>query len=141
MTHERKPLYGIIGIAALAVMLAAVGLYVVMSSRGDQAARGNATPGAMPGATNLPAGAGTAVPPAAVPSIEVAADRLAKRLNANDGTGDDWALLARSYVQMQRFPEAVDAFDKALRKLPGDQALIDAQAAARKAAGGSAPTK
>ena len=138
---DRKQLYGILGIAALAIVVAAVGLYVMGSSRGDQAARGNATPGAMPGAATPPATAGTAVPPAAVPSIEVAADRLAKRLNANDGTGDEWALLARSYVQMQRFPEAVDAFDKALRKMPGDQALIDARAAARKAAGSSAPAK
>ncbi|MEO8676285.1 MAG: tetratricopeptide repeat protein, partial [Casimicrobiaceae bacterium] len=94
-----------------------------------------------PGVATAPAMSGTAVPPAAVPSIEVVADRLAKRLNANDGTGDEWALLARSYVQMQRFPEAVDAFDKALRKMPGDQALIDAQAAARKAAGSAAPAK
>ena len=36
---------------------------------------------------------------------------------------------------MRRYPEAVDAFGKALQKLPGDKALIDEQAAARKAAG------
>jgi len=136
--HQSKSLYGIIGIAALAVTLAAVGLYVVMSSRGDQAAR----VGAMPGGTAAPAREGTAVPPAAVPSIEVAAEGLAQRLRAKDGTGDEWALLARSYVQMKRYPEAVDAFAKALQKLPGDKTLIDEEAAARKlATGGGAPPK
>jgi cytochrome c-type biogenesis protein CcmH len=135
--QQGKTLYGIIGIAALAVTLAAVGLYVTMSSRGDQAAQA----GAMPGGTTAPARAGTAVPPAAVPSIEVAAERLAQRLKANGGTGDEWALLARSYVQMKRYPEAVDAFGKALQKLPGDKALIDEEAAARKSADSAAATK
>ena len=81
------------------------------------------------------------MPAAAVPSIEVAADRLAQRLKANDGTADDWALLARSYVQMRRYQEAVDAFGRALQKMPGNQAFIDEQAAAKKAAGGGAPPK
>ena len=135
--HEGKSLYGIIGIAAVAVTLAAFGLYFMVSSRSEQAARA----GAMPGGTTTPPMTGTAVPPAAVPSIEAAAEGLALRLRAKDGTGDEWALLARSYVQMKRYPEAVEAYGKALQKMPGDQALIDEQGAARKSADSATATK
>ena len=136
MMLDRRWLYGIVGLAALAVAASAVGLYVLGSSRVD--------PGRMPGlpqaGTGAPAmGAGAGPTPAA--SIDVLADRLAQRLKDSDGTADEWALLARSYVQMQRYPEAVAAFGKAIAKNPGNQAFIDEQAAARKAGGTTAPAK
>ena len=118
--NDSRLIYGIVGLAALAVIGTATGLYLKASSRADPVAPPASDP-RTPGA------------PAMAPSLDVAADRLAQRLRANDGTADDWALLARSYVQMQRYPEAVEAFGKALQKRPGDQALIDEQAAARKA--------
>ena len=62
-------------------------------------------------------------------------------MKTKDGSGDEWALLARSYVQMRRYPEAVDAYAKALQKMPGDQALLNEQAAARKGAGDTVPSK
>jgi cytochrome c-type biogenesis protein CcmH/NrfG len=136
--RDRRLLLGIVGIAAIAVVAAAGVLYYKMSSRVEP------TPGALghPGSGNPPAAAaGNVVPSAAVPSIEAAAERLAQRLKANDGTGDDWALLARSYVQMHRYREAVDAYSKALEKIPGDPALLAEQAAARKSAGDAAPSK
>ena len=113
---DRKWLYGIVGLAVLATIATAIGLYVIGSSRVD--------PGRVPG-----------VPQAATPapSIEVLAERMAQRLKDGDGTADEWALLARSYVQMQRYPEAVAAFGKAIAKNPGNQAFIDEQAAAGKA--------
>jgi len=119
--NDSRLIYSIVGLAALAVIGTATGLYLKASSRADTVVSPTSdarTPGT----------------PAMAPSLDVAADRLAQRLRANDGTADDWALLARSYVQMQRYPEAVEAFGKALQKHPGDQALIDEQAAARKAA-------
>jgi cytochrome c-type biogenesis protein CcmH len=134
---NRKSLYGILGLAAIAVLGTAVGLYVMISSRTDPGAAVVASPaGGM-----SPAMPANSTAPAAAPSIEVAAERLAQRLKANDGTGDEWALLARSYVQMKRYPEAVDAYAKALQKTPGDQALLNEQAAARAATGGGAPPK
>ena len=118
--NDRRLIYSIVGLAALAVIGTATGLYLKASSRVD--------PSVPP-----PSNASTPGAPAMAPSLDIAADRLAQRLRANDGTADDWALLARSYVQMQRYPEGVEAFGEALQKRPGDQALIDEQAAARKA--------
>ena len=128
---DRKWVYGILGLAALAVIGSAAGLYLKISSRAEAGPVAIA-PRSAPMEPAPPSGVAPAAP---IPSIEVAADRLAQRLRASDGSGEDWALLARSYVQMRRFPEAVDAFGKALQKMPGDQTLIDEQAAARKAAG------
>lgn len=135
--RDRKLLFGVVGVAAVAILAGAGVLYYKMSSRVEPAT--GMPP--HPVAGDAPAGAGNAVPRAAVPSIEAAAEGLAQRLKAKDGTADEWALLARSYVQMRRFPEAVDAFAKALQKAPGDQALLTEQAAARKAAGEAAPAK
>jgi cytochrome c-type biogenesis protein CcmH/NrfG len=133
---DRRWILGIVGLALLAVVASAIGLYVMGSSRIE--------PGRVPSveraATGAPGkGPGAAAAPA--PSIDVLAERLAQRLKDSDGTADDWALLARSYVQMQRYPEAVDAFGKALQKMPDNQAFKDEQAAARKAAAGSTPPK
>jgi cytochrome c-type biogenesis protein CcmH/NrfG len=133
---DRKWLYGIVGLAALAIVGAAVGLYVMGSSRIDPA---RAPSMVQPGSKSPAAPSGTA--PTTAPAIDVLADRLAQRLKDNDGTADEWALLARSYVQMQRYPEAVEAFGKAIGKNPGNQAFVDEQAAARKAAGGMTPAK
>jgi cytochrome c-type biogenesis protein CcmH/NrfG len=134
---DRRWLYGIVGLAAAAVLAAAGGLYLKMYSSGGDPAAG--APRTAAGVPREQATAGNAVPQKAIPSIEAAAERLAQRLKANDGSGDDWALLARSYVQMRRWPEAVEAFDKALAKMPGDQALTTERDAARKAAQGENP--
>jgi cytochrome c-type biogenesis protein CcmH len=74
-----------------------------------------------------------------VPTIDVAAEKLAKRLAGKDGTADDWALLARSYREMKRYPEALDAYDRALAKTPGNAALAAEAADVRKSAGIAAP--
>jgi cytochrome c-type biogenesis protein CcmH/NrfG len=132
---ERKWLYGIVGVAALAVLATAGGLYLKASAHVDSA----------PAMVMPPSAPKESSPPAAtapaVPSMEVVTDRLAQRLKSKDGSADEWALLARSYLQMNRYTEAEDAFGKALQKSPGNQALIDELAAARKAAAGAAPPK
>ena len=136
--RDRRLLFGIVGLAVAAVLVAAGILYYKMSSHVEPM-RGALAP---PAASGMPdAAAGNAVPRAAVPSIEAAAEGLAQRLKTKDGSGDEWALLARSYVQMRRYPEAVDAYAKALQKMPGDQALLNEQAAARKGAGDTVPSK
>jgi cytochrome c-type biogenesis protein CcmH/NrfG len=129
---DRRWLLGIVGLAVIAVIATALGLYLTMSARTDPGPAVSGHP-AVPKAAATPE---NTVPPAAVPSIEVAAEKLAQRLRTQDGTTDDWALLARSFVQMRRYAEAVEAYGKALQKTPGDKALLDEQAAARKAAGG-----
>jgi cytochrome c-type biogenesis protein CcmH/NrfG len=130
MLLQRKVLYGVVALAAATVVLGAAGLYLKLSARGEAAPTLGGT--ALPGSAS--AAPQDAVPAAAAPSIEVAAERLAQRLKDNDGTGDDWALLARSYVHLKRYPEAIDAFAEALQKMPGNQAFLNEQAAARKAA-------
>ncbi len=123
--------YLVVAVAAGAVLMSGLSLYLKLSSRPAP----EPIPGSGPTAAAAPAAtAQDAMPTAAAPSIEVAAERLAQRLREKDGTGEDWALLARSYVHLKRYPEAVDAFAKALQKMPGNQAFIDGQAAARKAA-------
>jgi cytochrome c-type biogenesis protein CcmH/NrfG len=71
-------------------------------------------PGA-PAATALVAAAPTA------PPMELMAARLAERLRSTGSSnGEDWTLLARAYVQLHRYGEAVAAFDRA-RELLGDR--------------------
>ncbi len=128
--------YLVVAVAAGAVLMSGLSLYLKLSLHPAP----EPMPGSGPTAAAAPAAtAQDAAPTSAAPSIDVAADRLAQRLREKDGTGDDWALLARSYVHLKRYPEAVDAFAKALQKMPGNQAFIDGQAAARKAAAEAVP--
>jgi cytochrome c-type biogenesis protein CcmH/NrfG len=131
MMSDRRRIYAAITVAAIAIAVTATGLYVQISRRvasgtssGEAAV---AVPSPAPGAPTSP----SARPPA--PAIEVSAERLAQRLKEKGGTGEDWALLARSYVQMQRYPDAVDAFAQALEMMPGNAAFLAEQSAARKA--------
>ncbi len=72
-------------------------------------------------------------------SMEQAADRLSKRLEQQDGSADDWALLARSYVELRQYPEAVRAFEQAMKKAPDDAKLKSEAASAKQMAAGAAP--
>jgi cytochrome c-type biogenesis protein CcmH len=55
--------------------------------------------------------------------MEQAVQRLAERLKDEPGNAEGWALLGRSYAQMQRFTEASDAYAKAAQ-LQGDDAQL-----------------
>jgi len=127
-----------IAIAVVSVLVAAVGLYTQISQRAvsrptseGEVAGPSFVPGAQPGTAPRPA----------APTIEVSAERLAQRLRDKDGSAEDWVLLARSYVQMRRYPDAVDAFAKALEKAPGNAAFMKEQSVARKAASEGAPAR
>jgi len=131
MTAERKGVNVAIAVAAVAVGLTGGGMYFYLSQRTavNAPAATTALPAPSPGAPSGAAARTTA------PTLEASAERLAQRLKDKDGSGDDWALLARSYVQLGRSPEAVAAFAKALEKMPGNADLLAEQAAARKVPG------
>jgi cytochrome c-type biogenesis protein CcmH len=52
--------------------------------------------------------------PGAIPGIEEMVDALAERLQRNPNDLPGWKMLGRSYVQMQNFAGAIDAFEKAV---------------------------
>lgn len=58
--------------------------------------------------------------------LEAMTERLKRKLAQNPGDGAGWALLARSYVELDRHADAVPAFERALRATPDDpQLLVD----------------
>lgn len=53
------------------------------------------------------------------------ADGLARRLVAEDGPAEDWALLGRTLAQLERFPQAAEAIRQAIAKgLDGPQIRV-----------------
>ena len=59
------------------------------------------------------------------------ATKLAEKLARDPKNGQGWALLARSYANIQKFGEAAAAFEKAAKLLPRDAALLADWADAR----------
>jgi cytochrome c-type biogenesis protein CcmH len=51
-------------------------------------------------------------------------DRLAAKMRDNPDDPEGWRLLGRSYGALNRFPEAVDAYAKALERKPRDPDLL-----------------
>lgn len=51
-------------------------------------------------------------------------EKLAARLEKNPDDAEGWGLLARSYYSMQRFPEAIAAYEKAAALSKGDANLL-----------------
>ncbi len=153
MTPGTKRLYSVVAVAVVAMAVTVVGLYAKLSDHAapDAApalslpplappvAAPGAAPGAMPGVT--PGAAPGAAPSPPASAMDVAAERLAKRLTEKDGSADDWALLARSYMMLNRYSDAVGAFDRALAKTPGNAALAADRAAAQKAAAEATPPR
>jgi cytochrome c-type biogenesis protein CcmH len=56
--------------------------------------------------------------------IQAMVEALAQRLKSNPKDAQGWALLARSYQALERFPEAVDAFAHANELVPDDPGLL-----------------
>ncbi len=70
---------------------------------------------------------GTPVAPEAPATIDEMVASLAQRLEKNPDDLNGWTMLGRSYVQMQRYPEAVAAYGRAvaLESAPNPQTLAD----------------
>jgi cytochrome c-type biogenesis protein CcmH len=56
--------------------------------------------------------------------VEAMVAKLAARLEQNPDDANGWAILARSYATMQRFPEAVAAYAKAAALTRDDANLL-----------------
>jgi cytochrome c-type biogenesis protein CcmH len=56
--------------------------------------------------------------------IQALLERLKKKLEQNPKDGAGWALLARSYVEMERYSEAVAIYEKAIILIPDDAQLL-----------------
>jgi cytochrome c-type biogenesis protein CcmH len=56
--------------------------------------------------------------------IEVMLTRLAQRLEKEPENADGWAMLARSYYILQRYPEAVRAYEKLVKLVPQEAAVL-----------------
>lgn len=59
-----------------------------------------------------------------VGGIDVLAERLKRKLERDPDNAEGWALLGRSYVELDRHQEAIPAFEKALALLHDDPQLI-----------------
>jgi cytochrome c-type biogenesis protein CcmH len=56
--------------------------------------------------------------------IQALLERLKKKLEQNPNDRAGWALLARSYVEMERYSEAVAIYEKAIILIPDDAQLL-----------------
>jgi len=56
--------------------------------------------------------------------LNALAEQLKKKLEQNPGDGVGWALLARSYLAMGRYADAVPIFEKAVKLVPDDAQLL-----------------
>jgi cytochrome c-type biogenesis protein CcmH len=105
---NRRLAYGV----AFAIPVAAIGFYFVVGSpRALSSTAARSTP---PAAANQPDGS--------MSQQQIAAniDKLAQRLAQNPNDAQGWAMLARSYLMMERYAEAADAFTHVTTLNPND---------------------
>jgi cytochrome c-type biogenesis protein CcmH len=110
-SHLPRPRAWVVAIALLIVIpLAAVALYARLGS---------------PDAT-APTVAGSAPVPHEMSDPEMIAlvEKLAQRMKSRPDDGEGWALLARSYTALGRFPEAADAYARADALMPDNPTLL-----------------
>ncbi len=103
------------GLLAVAVGISAFAMY-----------RSIGTPAALQMDTALPAPAPAAGRDAPLSDMQILAmvDSLAKKMEANPSDPRGWILLARSQAALGRMPEAVQAFERASKLVPGDAQLL-----------------
>jgi len=106
---RRSPVVALV--AMLALPAVAAGLYLVLGS-----------PGSIARLDTLPAT--DAAGHAGLPSLEALAARLAERLRQTPDDAAGWAMLGRTYLALERFQPATDAFAQAYRLAPRDPDLL-----------------
>ncbi len=57
-------------------------------------------------------------------NLEGMATRLERKLEANPENLDGWVLLAKTYYEVQQYPKALLAFEKAVKLAPNDATLL-----------------
>jgi cytochrome c-type biogenesis protein CcmH/NrfG len=132
MINDRNKLALVVGVALVAIIGSGALLYVRQQSRGGE----STIVAPVAPAIAIPGPPAAAAPMNGKPSLTMtdAANRLALRLSTQEGSADDWALLARSYVELRQYPDAVRAFDEALKRAPNDAQLRKDAETARQAA-------
>ena len=61
----------------------------------------------------------------AMPSVAEMVRTLEQRLNSGGGKAEEWAMLARAYKHLQRYNDAIKAFDFALERAPSAQLMLE----------------
>ena len=133
MAFVVQPKAAVAGIALLAVVASGVGLYYFMTTKGSPAPAAAPTTRQAPAPAPGPMG-GAAPSGKPAPSMDQLADRLAKRLEQQGGTAEEWALLARSYIDLKQYDAADRAFARAIDGAPDDGKLKADRAAAQQLA-------
>jgi cytochrome c-type biogenesis protein CcmH len=97
-TTDRAVIYAI----AFGIPVAAVALYLLVG-----------TSAALSGVPSQSVAAGNANSTRTQEAIEANVAALAKRLEQNPNDADGWTMLARSYINLEKYREASDAYEKA----------------------------
>ena len=97
-------------------LLATIGGFVVLISAAGYAWIG--TPQALNAELRTPP------PPVTAAQVEAMVQGLAERLKQRPDDADGWVMLGRSYAALDRHPEAVPAFQRALALRPRDAGLM-----------------
>jgi cytochrome c-type biogenesis protein CcmH len=100
------------------IPLAAVGLYLKLGT--PQAV----SPQMASSETASPQANGEAPHGTSFDKIRQMAEKLAERLKQQPNDGQGWAMLARSYRVLGQFKESSEAYEKAIKLVPGDAQLL-----------------
>lgn len=116
-SKQPPPNRGLVYAVALAIPLVAVGMYLKI---GNANARDTEPPA--PGAA--PASVAASSGEMSQQRIEANVAALAKRLEQNPTDAQGWSMLGRSYVSMERYADAANAYSKAAALKPNDADLL-----------------
>jgi cytochrome c-type biogenesis protein CcmH len=106
----RTPVYAI----ALGIPLVAVALYIQLGNRAALSGSAAVTPAQAPASAGQPSGQMTQQ------AIEANVAKLAARMEQNPGDVQGWIMLGRSYLNLEKYSEASQAFAKASALKPDD---------------------
>jgi cytochrome c-type biogenesis protein CcmH len=85
---------------------------------------GNPLAMTQPTAAQLAAQGSSEDPHPTADSLDALIEQLKQKMEQNPNDGVGWVLLARSYVGMGRYPDAVPIFEKAVKLIPDDAQLL-----------------